>query len=190
MPVTAMLCNAPGLKSPRRPEPLALGATVVLRRGNATREVDLADLYLAYQKTAMQAGEFVAEIRVPRRRDNLVLRAYKVSKRYDQDISAVFACFALQVEDGRIASARIGCGGVAPVPRRATATEGVLTGNPWNEAAADAASREIAREFAPIDDMRASAAYRRAALGNLLRRFHLETSGARVLTRVESIEAA
>jgi len=172
------------------PALIALDATVVLRRGDAARELALADLYLGYQKTAMQPGEFVAEIRVPRRRDNLLLRAYKVSKRYDQDISAVFACFALHVEDGRIASARIGCGGVAPVPKRATATEAVLAGNPWDEATADAAVREIAGEFTPIDDMRASAAYRRAALGNLLRRFYLETSGARVLTRIESLDAA
>lgn len=172
------------------PALIALGATVVLRRGDATREIDLADLYLAYQKTALQAGEFVAEVRVPRRRDSLLLRAYKVSKRYDQDISAVFACFALHVEDGYITGARIGCGGVAPVPKRATATEAVLAGKPWNEETADAAVREITGEFAPIDDMRASAAYRRAALGNLLRRFHLETTGTRVLTRIENIEPA
>ncbi len=152
-----------------------------------TRELDLADLYLAYQKTALQPGEFVKEIRVPSRRDNLLLRAYKISKRYDQDISAVFACFALVVEDGRIVHARIGCGGVAAVPKRATATEAVLVGQPWNETTADAAVRELSREFSPIDDMRATAAYRRAVLGNLLRRFHLETSRARVRTRIEQL---
>ena len=171
------------------PALIALGATVVLRRGDVTREIDLADFYLAYQKTALQPSEFVAEIRVPQRRDNLLLRAYKISKRYDQDISAVFACFALHVEDGVVASARIGCGGVAPVPKRASATEAVLVGQPWSEATAGVAMREITREFAPIDDMRASATYRRAALGNLLRRFHLETSGARVRTRVEQVSA-
>jgi xanthine dehydrogenase small subunit len=169
------------------PALIALGATAVLRRADATRELDLADLYLAYQKTALEPGELVTEIRVPARRDHLLLRAYKVSKRYDQDISSVFACFALHVEGGVITDARIGCGGVAPVPKRATRTEAVLTGRPWNEATADAAVREISREFSPIDDMRASAAYRRAALGNLVRRFHLETSGRRVRTRVEQV---
>jgi len=169
------------------PALMALGATVVLRRADVTRELDLADLYLAYQKTALQPGEFVKEIRVPSRRDNLLLRAYKISKRYDQDISAVFACFALVVEDGRIVHARIGCGGVAAVPKRATATEAVLVGQPWNETTADAAVRELSREFSPIDDMRATAAYRRAVLGNLLRRFHLETSRARVRTRIEQL---
>jgi xanthine dehydrogenase small subunit len=169
------------------PALIALGATVVLRRGGATREMDLADLYLGYQKTALQPGEFVLEIRVPMRRDKLLVRAYKVSKRYDQDISAVFACFALQVDAGVVASARIGCGGVAPVPKRATATEAAIVGKPWDEATVDAAVRELDREFSPIDDMRASAAYRRAALGNLLRRFWLETSAPQVRTRIEHL---
>ena len=169
------------------PALIALGATAILRRGDATREIDLADFYVAYQETALQPGEFLKEIRVPPRRDDLLLRAYKVSKRYDQDISAVFACFALEVREGRIAHARIGCGGVAPIPKRATATEAALAGKPWNEATADAAVRELSREFSPIDDMRATATYRRAALGNLMRRFHLETSGARVRTRIEQV---
>jgi xanthine dehydrogenase small subunit len=169
------------------PALIALGATVVLRRGDVVREIELTDLYLAYQKTALQPGEFVVEIRVPARPANLLLRAYKVSKRYDQDISAVFACFAVQVKDGAVASARIGCGGVAPVPRRAIATEAALVGNPWNEATVDAAVREISREFSPIDDMRATATYRRAALGNLVRRFYLETSAARVRTRIDEL---
>ncbi|MFO1303585.1 MAG: xanthine dehydrogenase small subunit [Burkholderiales bacterium] len=169
------------------PALIALGATVVLRRGDATREMPLEDLYLAYQKTALQPSEFVASIRIPRRKGNPLVRAYKISKRYDQDISAVFACFALHLHEGRVTHARIGCGGVAPVPRRASGTEAVLAGKPWDETTASAAVREIAREFAPIDDMRATAAYRRAALGNLVRRFHLETSGARALTRIEAI---
>ncbi|MFO1311467.1 MAG: xanthine dehydrogenase small subunit [Burkholderiales bacterium] len=170
------------------PALIALGATVFLRRGGDTRELPLEDLYLGYQKTALAPSEFVASIRVPRRTGEPLVRAYKVSKRYDQDISAVFACFALRIADGRVASARIGCGGVAPVPKRATATEAALVGHPWDEAAARAAMREIGREFEPITDMRATAAYRRAALGNLVRRFHLETSGARVRTRIEQVE--
>jgi len=169
------------------PALIALGATVVLRRGSSTREFPLEDFYLAYQKTALQPGEFVAEVRVPHRVPGALLRAYKVSKRFDQDISAVFVCFALMLDDGRIATARIGCGGVAATPKRALATEAALTGQPWNDATADAAVRTLANEFTPIDDMRASAAYRRAALANLMRRFRIETSGARVRTRVEQV---
>ena len=88
---------------------------------------------------------------------------------------------------GVVARARIGCGGVAAVPRRALATEAALVGQAWSEATADAAARQLSAEFSPIDDMRATAAYRRAALGNLLRRFWLETSGAPVRTRVEQL---
>jgi xanthine dehydrogenase small subunit len=169
------------------PALIALGATVVLRRDGAARELPLEDLYVAYQKTAMKPGEFVGEIRVPRRPVNLLVRAYKISKRFEQDISSVFACFALTLDGPRIASARIGCGGVAATPRRATATEAVLDGRAWDDAAAEAAARTLAREFAPIDDMRASAGYRRAVLVNLLRRFRLETGGNPPLTRVEQV---
>jgi xanthine dehydrogenase small subunit len=172
------------------PALMALGATVVLRRGDATRELPLGELYLAYQKTALQPGEFVAQVRVPQRAPATLLRAYKISKRYDQDISAVFACFALTLDGARITSARIGCGGVAPTPKRAMATETALVGRTWDDATADAAARVLASEFTPIGDMRASAAYRRAVLSNLFRRFRLQTGGAGVLTRIEQVTSA
>jgi xanthine dehydrogenase small subunit len=168
---------------------VALGASVILRAGESIRELPLEDFYLAYQKTALAPSEFVAAVRVPRRVPGTLVRAYKISKRFDQDISAVFACFALACEGDRIVSARVGCGGVAPVPRRALATEAALAGKPWTDATADAAARTLAAEFAPIDDMRASAAYRRAALANLLRRFRLETASPSLVTRVEQVTA-
>lgn len=169
------------------PALMALGATVILRCGAATRELPLEALYLAYQKTALQPGEFVAQVRIAQRAPAMLLRAYKISKRYDQDISAVFACFALTLDGSRIATARIGCGGVAATPKRATATEAALLGHPWDEATADAAVRILANEFTPIGDMRASAGYRRAVLSNLFRRFRLETGGGAVLTRIEQV---
>jgi xanthine dehydrogenase small subunit len=158
------------------PALIALGASVVLRRGDERRELPLEDFYVDYQKTARGPGEFVAQLRLPRRPDALTLRCWKISKRYDQDISAVFACFALKVAGGRVVSARIGCGGVAPVPARAKRTEAALAGQLWTEATASHASAVLAREFTPIDDMRASAAYRRNVLGNLMRRLWLETN--------------
>jgi len=169
---------------------IALGASAVLRKGGARRAMPVEDYYLAYQQTARAPGEFVDSVRVPRRANGLVLRAYKLSKRRDQDISAVFAAFALVLDGDRIASARIGCGGVAATPKRAAQAEAVLSGAPWNAATAEAAARALEAEFAPIDDMRASAAYRRRALGNLMRRLWLEAgaSGA-VATRVEQAQA-
>jgi xanthine dehydrogenase small subunit len=169
------------------PALIALRGAVVLRRGAETRTMPIEDFYLDYQKTALRPGEFVASLHVPVRDPDLLVRAYKISKRYDQDISAVFACFALKHAGGKVLGARIGCGGVATTPRRALATEAALAGKPWADATAEAAAQVLAAEFAPISDMRASAAYRRTVLANLLRRFRLETGGARVPTRVEQI---
>jgi xanthine dehydrogenase small subunit len=116
-----------------------------------------------------------------------VLRAYKISKRIDQDISAVFACFALRLDGDRIAHVRIGCGGVAPTPVRARSTEALLLGALWNAATVERAVAVLRDEFTPIDDLRASAAYRRTVLGNLLRRcFHETLADANVATRVEA----
>jgi xanthine dehydrogenase small subunit len=169
---------------------IALAATVVLRHGDAMREMPVEDFFVGYQKTARVPGEYVAAIRIPRRPEGLLLRAYKISKRFDQDISAVFACFGLVVANGRVAAARIGCGGVAPVPVRAMRTEACLAGQAWGDATAEAAAAMLAGEFTPIDDMRASAAYRRKVLGNLMRRFRLETGTERVDTRVGDARAA
>jgi xanthine dehydrogenase small subunit len=160
------------------PALIALGATVVLASGGGTREMPLEAFYLAYQKNARRPGEVVASIRVPPRAPNLLLRAYKISKRFDQDISAAFACFALVVEHGRVSAARIGCGGVAPVPARARRTEAMLVGRPWSRELAEAAGETLATEFTPIDDARATAHYRAEVLGNLVRRLWIESSGA------------
>lgn len=152
------------------PALIALGATLVLRHGDARRELPLEAFYLGYQKTARVPGEFLSHVRVPRRRDGLTLRAWKISKRFDQDISAVFACFALALDGDRVSAVRIGCGGVAPIPVRARVTEAMLLDQPWTEATAASAATTLAGEFTPIDDMRASAAYRRRVLGNLVLR--------------------
>jgi xanthine dehydrogenase small subunit len=172
------------------PALIALGASVVLRGGSASREIPLGDFYVAYQKTALARDEFVMSVRVPRRDPRVVLRAYKISKRFDQDISAVFAAFALTLDDGRVQTARIACGGVAPTPKRATATEAALAGRAWNSATAQEAARALREEFTPITDMRASAEYRREVLGNLLIRCWHETgSGERVVTRIVDVAA-
>ena len=172
------------------PALIALGAIVVLQKGRTTRELPLEDFYLAYQKTALAPGEFVVALRIPHRPDGLLLRAYKISKRHDQDISAVFVCFALTIHDGRIASARLGCGGVAGMPKRAAATEALLASRAWDDATAEAAANSLEAEFTPIDDMRASAAYRRLVLANLMRRFRLETSGTPFATRIDDARLA
>jgi xanthine dehydrogenase small subunit len=160
------------------PPLIALGARVVLRKGPARRELPLEDLYLAYQKTALEPGEFVERVRVPARPASLLFATYKISKRFDQDISAVCAAFALEVEGGTVWSARVAFGGMAATPKRAAGCEAVLAGQPWDEASCERAAAALARDFAPLTDMRASAAYRTTVAQNLLRKFRLETSGA------------
>jgi len=172
---------------------LALGASLILRRGARQREIALDDFYLAYQRTVLEAGEFVKTVCVPYREPATELRAYKVSRRFDQDISAVFACFSLRRASAspaaRTAAIRIGCGGVAAIPKRALRCEQALCGRPWDAAALAAGEAALESEFEPITDMRASAAYRRIALRNLLRRFFIETSHKGERTRVREYAA-
>jgi len=160
------------------PPLIALGATVVLRRGTARRELPLEDLYLAYQKTALQSGEFVERVRVPLPRAGVHCAAYKITKRFDQDISAVCAAFAIELDGGMVHSARIAFGGMAATPKRAHACEALLAGQPWNSATCEKAAAALAQDYTPIADMRASGAYRLTVAQNLLRKFQLETSGA------------
>ena len=149
---------------------IALGATLVLTSTRGERTLPIEDFYLAYRKTALAPDEVLARIEVPQPTPHEWLRADKISKRFEDDISAVCLAVALQVEDGVIHSARIGAGGVAAVPARAIQTEAALAGQSCAEAIFDAAATVLEAEFKPLSDMRASSAYRRAVLGNLLRR--------------------
>ena len=149
---------------------IALGATLVLASTRGERTLPIEDFYLAYRKTALAPDEVLARIEVPQPTPHEWLRADKISKRFEDDISAVCLAVALQVEDDMIHSARIGAGGVAAVPARAIQTEAALAGQPCAEGTFDAAATVLEAEFKPLSDMRASSAYRRAVLGNLLRR--------------------
>jgi len=167
----------------------AIGATVVLQKGTATRELPMEELYLAYQKTAMQPGEFVSQVRVPLPRKGSVFRAWKISKRFDQDISTLCGAFMLRLDGGGIAEARVAFGGMAATPRRAAACEAALTRRPWNEATRDAAMAALALDYQPIDDLRGTARYRMKVAQNLLRRLWLETGpgGGAVVTRLADL---
>jgi len=157
---------------------IALGARVVLRGGELERELPLEDLYLAYQKKDMAEHEFVAALKVPTRtgeRAALRFRTYKLSKRFDSDISAVCAAFSFIAEGDTIREPRIAFGGMAATPKRATHAEAVLADAAWHEATAQAAMQALARDYAPLSDMRATHEYRLQTAQNLLYRFWLET---------------
>ena len=167
---------------------LALGATVKLRRAEVTREMPLEDFYLGYQKKALQPGEFLEAVRIPLSPAARRFASYKISKRFDQDISALCGAYAFDLDNGRIAKARIAYGGMAAVPKRALHAEAALTGQPWSRASIEAALPALALDYAPLSDMRATAAYRMQVAQNLLLRFFVEHSGNPVPTRVAELE--
>ncbi len=167
------------------PALIALGAELHLRKGSETRSLPLEDFFLAYGQQDIGEGEFVEAVSVPRQPGNL--KCYKISKRFDQDISSVLGCFNITVEDGKVTSARIAFGGMAATPKRAERVEAVLIGKPWNDENIRAAKAEFARDFTPIDDMRASAAYRREVAENLLTRYFAESQLGRNYTRVREV---
>jgi len=154
---------------------IALGARLVLRGPGGERELALEDFYLGYQQKDMRPDEFVAGLRVPLPQADMRFRTYKLAKRFDQDISAVCAAFALRFEGETIKEARIAFGGMAATPKRAAAAEVVLNGRAWDEAALQEAMAALAQDYQPLSDMRASSAYRMKTAQNLLRRFWLET---------------
>jgi xanthine dehydrogenase small subunit len=173
---------------------IALEAEVVLRQRSGQRMLPLEALYLDYKRQAREPGEWVEGVRIPlpapavspapapARRH---LAAYKISKRPEQDISAVLAAFNVQVDaQGLVTDARLAYGGMAGVPRRAARAEAALLGQPFQAASFEAAAQALAGDFAPIDDMRASAGYRARTAAQLLLRFFDECSGVPHAARV------
>ena len=163
---------------------IALGAQIVLRKGNTSRTLPIEDYFLDYKVTARQEAEFIEKIIVPRHQASQAFRAYKVSKRLDDDISAVCAAFNLVVEDGVVQSARIAFGGMAAIPKRAAACEAALQGSAWYPGVIERACAALAEDFTPLSDFRASKEYRLLTAQNLLRKFFLELQAPEVETRV------
>lgn len=156
---------------------LALDARLRLRRAGTTREVPIDGFFTGYRKTLLQPGEYIEALLIPRLRANQRFRVDKISKRRDDDISAL--CMALRLdfdESGTITDARLACGGMAATPLRGAQTEAALRGRPFDEATVVAAQAAIPQDFQPIDDLRASAAYRLKVAQNLLQRALLEGS--------------
>lgn len=174
------------------PPPLiALGATLVLRKGRRRREIPLERFFVAYGKQDRRPGEFVEAVKVPLPARGAKFAVYKVTKRRDEDITSTLGAFHLRLaRDGTVKAIRVAYGGMAATPKRAAAVEAALLGRPWTEATVTEAMAAFAADFTPITDMRASAEYRALAARNLLMRFYLETSGERAPFTVKRHEAA
>jgi xanthine dehydrogenase small subunit len=158
--------------------------------GLARRTIPLEAFFLDYRKQDRREGEFVEAVIVPKLPHDALVHVSKISKRFDEDISAVCGAFMLRLgADGRIAEARLAYGGMAGIPKRAAAAEAVLIGRVWDEAAVAAAIATLPRDFTPLSDMRASAGYRLTVAGNLLRRFLIETTQPQLASRVAGLLA-
>ena len=164
------------------PPPLiALGATVTLQKGKTLRTIDLEDFFIDYGKQDRAPGEFVRSVFVPKLPEDEHFAVYKISKRRDEDISAVCAAFRVRLDaDGQVADARFAFGGMAATPKRASTVEKALIGKAWSETEIDQAMALFDKDFTPLTDWRASADYRMLTTRNLLKRFYLESQGHRV----------
>ena len=164
---------------------IALGATLHLRHGDAQRTLPLEDFFIAYGKQERAPGELVWQIDVPKLKPDEAFRAYKITKRFDQDISAVMAAFKFTLDGRVISAARVAFGGMAASPKRAAATETALPGVSLDAAATwDKAIAALTSDFQPIGDMRASAAYRMDVAQGLLKKALMEVAGTSEATRV------
>lgn len=160
------------------PALIALGATLHLRHDQVERSIPIEDFFIAYGKQDRAKGELVTGVTLPKSAP--ALRVYKLSKRFDQDISAVCGAFNVTVTDGIVTDARIAFGGMAGTPHRAPAVEGALTGQPWTNATIIAAAAKFADDYTPMSDMRASAGYRQEVAANMLYRYFAELAGEAV----------
>lgn len=173
------------------PALIALGAQLHLRRGPEARTMPIEDYFLGYRRTALRPGELIVGVEIPKLTAGRHFATYKVSKRFDQDISAVCPAYRLTLDNGGIITeARIAHGGMAAIPARAPRTEAALTGQSWTAETLAKAMAALAEDYAPIDDMRASSAYRLKVAQNLLRRFHLATTAPDVRLTVLGKEVA
>ena len=154
---------------------MALDAQIELRRGHHIRCMPLPDFYVDYMKNRLEPGEFVQAIVVPLASAERQVRGYKISKRFDCDISAICAGFAIELDGEVVRSVHLAFGGMAAIVKRAAQAETALIGQPWNEASLSAAQAALAQDFKPLTDLRASAEHRMRVAANLLRRFWLET---------------
>jgi xanthine dehydrogenase small subunit len=165
---------------------MALGCEIVLQKGTQVRQMPLEEFYVDYMKNQLQPGEFLRALQVPRRGNRAQkLQVYKISKRFDCDISAVCAALSIELQGDQISAVRLAFGGMAAVVKRAAAAEAALLGRPWHEAQMQLAQQALLADFKPLTDMRASSGYRMQVAQNLLRRFWLQTRANAALSESE-----
>ncbi|HEI8439675.1 TPA: xanthine dehydrogenase small subunit [Acinetobacter baumannii] len=174
------------------PALITLGTRLILRVGEQTREIALEDFYLDYQKTALRLGEFVEAIVIPLREGQTRFKfaSYKIAKRFEQDISAVCAAISCELDNDDVAhNVRIAFGGMAAIPKRAKYTEAILEDQQITAELIVQAQEALSQDYQPLDDGRASSAYRLHVAKNCLKRFYVEKILSQTLTRVNDLIA-
>jgi len=163
---------------------IALGAQLVLRKGDTTRTIDVADYFLKYKVTSQQSSEFIERILIPKPKAKENFRVYKISKRMEDDISATCGAFNIEIENGLVKHVAIAYGGMAEIPKRAKHCEKALLNKDWSEHNIQVAMAELAKDFSPISDFRSSAEYRLLVSQNFLQRLFLELNSSHDILRV------
>lgn len=174
------------------PALITLGTRLILRVGEQTREIALEDFYIDYQKTALRLGEFVEAIVIPLREGQTRFKfaSYKIAKRFEQDISAVCAAISCELDHYEVAhNVRIGFGGMAAIPKRAKYAEAILEGQQITAELIVQAQQALSQDYQPLDDGRASSAYRLHVAKNCLQRFYVEKVLSKTITRVNDLIA-
>ena len=163
------------------PALIALGASITLAsKARGARTLPLEDFFLDYRKTELADDEVIASVTLPRPKDGEEFRVYKLSKRYDQDISTVCGAFWVSMDDGKVAACRLAFGGMAAIPKRAKASENKLLGTSLDSGSAVEAGQALSEDFDPLSDWRGSAAYRSRSAASLLQRFARDLAGETV----------
>jgi xanthine dehydrogenase small subunit len=166
---------------------MALDAAVTLASRSGARTLSVESFVTGYRKTALAAGEVIAAIRIPLLAAGQEFAAYKLSKRFDQDISTVIGAFRLARQGDKVEELRAAYGGMAARAMRAAGLEAALAGRPWTSSALADIDALLARDFTPMTDHRGGASYRLRAAAGLICRFQLETTAAAMPMRVEAL---
>jgi len=166
------------------PALIALGAKMTLQRGDSERKVLLEDFFIDYKKTLLSDSEFIKNIYIPKAKAEQMLKLYKISKRIDDDISAVLAAIFIEIKENNVTNLRIAFGGMAGIPKRAKHCEAALMGKPLTQENISAAQQALTRDFQPMSDVRASDKYRMKVAQNVIQKCYLELQNRNIETRV------
>jgi len=166
------------------PALIVLGAKMILQRGSETRTVKVEEYFISYKKTVLREAEFIKEIIIPKAKSGHQLKLYKISKRFDDDISAVLAAIYIRLEDDQVTAIRLAFGGMAATPKRASHSEQVLLNKAFTEQNIVLAQQQLVNDFQPLSDVRASVDYRMRVAQNLLMKCYFELTDNELNTRV------